>query len=38
MTAVLTVHDLHVAIGHRGSATNVLRGVSLEVGAGEVRG
>jgi dipeptide transport system ATP-binding protein len=35
---VLTVHDLHVAIGHRGSATNVLRGVSLEVGAGEVRG
>ena len=38
MTAVLTVHDLHVAIGHRGSATNVLRGASLEVGAGEVRG
>jgi peptide/nickel transport system ATP-binding protein len=38
MTAVLTVHDLHVAIGHRGHATNVLRGASLEVGAGEVRG
>jgi peptide/nickel transport system ATP-binding protein len=38
MTAVLTVHDLHVAIGHRSSATNVLRGASLEVGAGEVRG
>ena len=38
MTAVLTVHDLHVAIGRRGSATNVLRGASLEVGAGEVRG
>jgi peptide/nickel transport system ATP-binding protein len=38
MTAVLTVHDLHVAIGHRGSSTNVLRGASLEVGAGEVRG
>jgi peptide/nickel transport system ATP-binding protein len=38
MTAVLTVHDLHVAIGRRGRATNVLRGVSLEVGAGEVRG
>ena len=38
MTAVLAVHDLHVAIGHRGSAANVLRGASLEVGAGEVRG
>jgi len=38
MTAALTVRDLHVAIGHRGSATNVLRGASLEVGAGEVRG
>jgi peptide/nickel transport system ATP-binding protein len=38
MTAVLAVHDLHVAIGGRGSAANVLRGVSLEVGAGEVRG
>jgi len=38
MTAALAVHDLHVAIGHRGSATNVLRGASLEVGAGEVRG
>jgi len=32
------VHDLHVAIGRRGNATNVLRGASLEVGAGEVRG
>ena len=38
MTAVLAVHDLHVAIGPRGSAANVLRGASLEVGAGEVRG
>jgi peptide/nickel transport system ATP-binding protein len=38
MTAVLAVHDLHVAIGGRGSAANVLRGASLEVGAGEVRG
>jgi peptide/nickel transport system ATP-binding protein len=38
MTAALTIRDLHVAIGHRGSATNVLRGASLEVGAGEVRG
>jgi peptide/nickel transport system ATP-binding protein len=38
MTAVLTVHDLHVAIGHRGSTANVLRGAGLEVGAGEVRG
>jgi peptide/nickel transport system ATP-binding protein len=38
MTAVLTVHDLHVAIGRRGHATNVLRGAGLEVGAGEVRG
>jgi peptide/nickel transport system ATP-binding protein len=38
MTAVLTVHDLHVAIGHRENAANVLRGASLEVGAGEVRG
>src|SRR5665213_3367085 len=38
MTAVLAVHDLHVAIRARGGATNVLRGASLEVGAGEVRG
>ena len=38
MTAVLAVHDLHVAIGERGRAANVLRGASLEVGAGEVRG
>src|SRR5258707_1729007 len=38
MTAVLAVHDLHVAIGQPGNATNVLRGASLEVGAGEVRG
>src|SRR6202011_5205022 len=38
MTAILAIHDLHVAIGRRGSATNVLRGASLEVGAGEVRG
>src|ERR1700758_4687197 len=38
MTAVLAVHDLHVAIGPPSSAANVLRGASLEVGAGEVRG
>jgi peptide/nickel transport system ATP-binding protein len=38
MTAVLSVHDLHVAIGHRENAANVLRGASLEVSAGEVRG
>src|SRR6266700_2492971 len=38
MTAVLAVHDLHVAIGDRGHSTNVLRGAGLEVGAGEVRG
>jgi peptide/nickel transport system ATP-binding protein len=38
MTAVLTVHDLHVAIGDPRNVTNVLRGASLEVGAGEVRG
>jgi peptide/nickel transport system ATP-binding protein len=38
MTAVLTVHDLHVAIGHRGRTINVLRGASIEVQAGEVRG
>jgi peptide/nickel transport system ATP-binding protein len=38
MTAVLAIQDLHVAIGHRKNAANVLRGASLEVGAGEVRG
>ena len=38
MTAVLAVHDLHVAIGPRGSAAKVLRGAGLEVQAGEVRG
>jgi peptide/nickel transport system ATP-binding protein len=38
MTAVLAIHDLHVAIGRRDAAANVLRGASLEVGAGEVRG
>jgi peptide/nickel transport system ATP-binding protein len=38
MTAVLAVQDLHVAIGPRGKAANVLRGASLEVQAGEVRG
>ena len=38
MTAVLSVHDLRVAIGYRQNAANVLRGASLEVGAGEVRG
>jgi dipeptide transport system ATP-binding protein len=34
MSAVLAIDNLHVAIG----ATNVLRGVSLTVDAGEVRG
>jgi len=38
MTAVLAVRDLHVAIYDRSHATNVLRGASLEVGTGEVRG
>ena len=38
MTAVLSVHDLRVAIGYRQNAANVLRGANLEVGAGEVRG
>jgi peptide/nickel transport system ATP-binding protein len=38
MTAVLAVDDLHVAIGRTPTATNVLRGVSLEIQPGEVRG
>jgi len=38
MTAVLAVRDLHVAIYDRSHAINVLRGASLEVGTGEVRG
>ncbi len=38
MTAVLAVHDLHVAIGRDAAGTNVLRGVSLELKPGEVRG
>src|SRR6266702_1851792 len=38
MSAILAIHDLHVTIGRRTNATNVLRGASLEVGAGEVRG
>jgi peptide/nickel transport system ATP-binding protein len=38
MTAVLSIQDLHVTIGHGARATNVLRGVSLEVQPGEVRG
>jgi peptide/nickel transport system ATP-binding protein len=38
MTAVLSIQDLHVAIGRGARATNVLRGVSLEVQPGEVRG
>jgi peptide/nickel transport system ATP-binding protein len=37
MTAVLSIQDLHVAIGGA-TAANILRGVSLEVEAGEVRG
>ena len=36
MTAVLTVHDLHVAIGHRGSATNVLRGGQVPIESGRL--
>src|SRR6202167_1883052 len=38
MTAVLSVQDLHVTIGQGTTAANVLRGVSLEVQPGEVRG
>ena len=38
MTAVLSIQDLHVAIGRGARAANVLRGVSLEVQPGEVRG
>jgi peptide/nickel transport system ATP-binding protein len=38
MTAVLSIRDLRVAIGEGVSAANVLRGVSLEVQPGEVRG
>jgi peptide/nickel transport system ATP-binding protein len=37
MTAVLAIQDLHVSIAGR-SETHILRGVSLEVAAGEVRG
>jgi dipeptide transport system ATP-binding protein len=37
MTAVLSIQDLHVAIGGP-TAANILRGVSLNVDAGEVRG
>jgi peptide/nickel transport system ATP-binding protein len=38
MSAILAIRDLHVTIGHRANAANVLRGASLEVGPGEVRG
>src|SRR3984957_11608300 len=38
MTAVLSVQDLHVTIGRGAMAVNVLRGVSLQVQPGEVRG
>jgi peptide/nickel transport system ATP-binding protein len=38
MTAVLSVQGLQVAIGKGAQAANVLRGVSLEVQPGEVRG
>ena len=38
MTNVLSIQGLHVAIGKGASATNVLRGVSLEIEPGEVRG
>jgi peptide/nickel transport system ATP-binding protein len=37
MTAVLAIQDLHVSIAAP-RETNILRGLSLEVGAGEVRG
>ena len=37
MTAVLSIEDLHVAIDGA-TAANILRGVSLNVDAGEVRG
>src|SRR3954453_9894974 len=37
MTAVLSIQDLHLAIDGA-SAANILRGVSLDVEAGEVRG
>ena len=38
MTAVLSIRDLHVAIGRGAEAANILRGVSLELEPGEVRG
>jgi peptide/nickel transport system ATP-binding protein len=38
MTAVLSVQGLQVAIGKGAHAANVLRGVSLEIRPGEVRG
>jgi len=38
MTAALSVQDLHVAIGQGSRSANVLRGVSLELEPGEVRG
>jgi peptide/nickel transport system ATP-binding protein len=38
MTAVLTIQSLRVAIGQGAARTNLLRGVSLSVQAGEVRG
>ena len=38
MTAVLSVQNLHVRIGQGATTANVLRGVSLEVQPGEVRG
>ncbi len=38
MTPVLSIQGLHVAIGKGASSVNVLRGVSLEVKPGEVRG
>jgi len=38
MTPVLSIQGLHVAIGKGASSANVLRGVSLEVMPGEVRG
>jgi peptide/nickel transport system ATP-binding protein len=38
MTAVLSIQGLQVAIGKGASSTNVLRGVSLDIAPGEVRG
>jgi peptide/nickel transport system ATP-binding protein len=38
MTTTVSVQDLHVAIGKGAHSANVLRGASLELKPGEVRG